>query len=144
MLKDLAFPARRELLPQMLTTIMEEISQHVKDDKWRNRLKVCSEEILINIIDYSGSDNLYVTCEFIDAGKTLRLEFVDEGTPYNPLEEKSDVDIDADIDERRIGGLGAFLYPTMTDELKYRYEDGKNHLIAIKKFTDKEAMAVAK
>lgn len=144
MLKDLAFPARRELLPQMLTTIMEEISQHVKDDKWRNRLKVCSEEILINIIDYSGSDKVYVTCEFIDAGKTLRLEFVDEGTPYNPLEEKSDVDIDADIDERRIGGLGVFLYTTMMDEMKYRYEDGKNHLIAIKKFTDKEAMAVAK
>lgn len=144
MLKDLAFPARRELLPQMLTTIMEEISQHVKDDKWRNRLKVCSEEILINIIDYSGSDKVYVTCEFNDAGKTLRLEFVDEGTPYNPLEEKSDVDIDADIDERRIGGLGVFLYTTMMDEMKYRYEDGKNHLIAIKKFTDKEAMAVAK
>lgn len=144
MLKDLAFPARRELLPQMLTTIMEEISKHVIDDKWRNRLKVCSEEILINIIDYSGSDKVYVTCEFIDAGKTLRLEFVDEGTPYNPLEEKSDVDIDADIDERRIGGLGVFLYTTMMDEMKYRYEDGKNHLIAIKKFTDKEAMAVAK
>lgn len=143
MLKDLAFPARRDLLPQMLSTIMEEVNRYVKDAKWRNRLKVCSEEILINIIDYSGSDKVYVSCEFLDAEKTLRLEFVDEGTPYNPLENETDVDIDADIDERAIGGLGIFLYTTMMDKLEYRYADGQNHLIAIKKFTDKEAVEVA-
>ena len=143
MLKDLAFPARRDLLPKMLSTIMEEVIRYVKDDKWRNRLKVCSEEILINIIDYSGSAQVYVSCEFLDAEKTLRLEFVDEGTPYNPLENETDVDIDADIDERTIGGLGIFLYTTMMDKLEYRYADGKNHLIAIKKFTDKEAVEVA-
>jgi anti-sigma regulatory factor (Ser/Thr protein kinase) len=143
MLKDWAFPARRELLPQMLKEITNEIFKHLKDDKWRNRLKVCSEEILINIIDYSGSDKVYVTCEFVDAEKTLRLEFVDEGTPYNPLEEKSDVDIDAEIDERSIGGLGIFLYTTMMDKMEYRYDNGKNHLIAIKKFSDKEAVEIA-
>ncbi len=62
----------------------------------------------------------------------MRFEFVDDGTPYNPLEEKPDVDIDADIDERRIGGLGIFLYTTIMDKMEYRYEGGKNHLIAIK------------
>jgi anti-sigma regulatory factor (Ser/Thr protein kinase) len=143
MLKDWAFPARRELLPQMLKEITNEIFKHLKDDKWRNRLKVCSEEILINIIDYSGSDKVYITCEFVAAEKTLRLEFVDAGTPYNPLEEKSDVDIDAEIDERSIGGLGIFLYTTMMDKMEYRYENGKNHLIAIKKFSDKEAVEIA-
>lgn len=144
MLKNVVFPAKRELLPEMLTKIMDEIVKHIKDDKWRNRLKVCSEEILVNIIDYSGSDKVYVTCEFIDAEETLRFEFVDEGTPYNPLEEKSDVDIDADIDERSIGGLGIFLYTTMMDKMEYRYENGKNHLIAIKNFSGKEAVAIAK
>ena len=143
MLKDLAFPAERSLLPQMLSTIMGEITKCVKDDKWRNRLKVCSEEILINIIDYSGSDKVHISCEFDDTEKTLHLEFVDEGTPYNPLEKESDVDIDADIDERSIGGLGIFLYTTMMDKQEYRYAGGKNHLIAIKKFTDKEAVGVA-
>lgn len=143
MLKNVAFPAERELLPEMLTKITDEIAKYVKDSKWLNRLKVCSEEILINIIDYSGSDKVYVSCEFINAGKTLRLEFVDAGTPYNPLEEKSDVDIDADIDERSIGGLGIFLYTSMMDKMEYLYKNGKNHLIAIKNFSDKEAVAVA-
>ncbi|MBR4903434.1 MAG: ATP-binding protein [Selenomonadaceae bacterium] len=143
MLKNVAFPAKRELLPEMLKKITDEIDKYVKDSKWLNRLKVCSEEILINIIDYSGSDKVYITCEFLDAEKTLRFEFADEGTPYNPLEEKSEVDIDADIDERSIGGLGIFLYTTMMDKMEYRYANGKNHLIAIKKFSGKEAMAVA-
>ena len=53
------------------------------------------------------------------------------------------MDIDADIDERSIGGLGIFLYTTMMDKMEYRYENGKNHLTAIKNFSDKEAIEVA-
>ena len=130
MLKNLEFPTERALLPQMLTKIADEVKQYVKDDKWINRLKVCAEEILINIIDYSGSKNLYISCEFLN--NSLRFEFVDSGTPYNPLEEKTDVDVDADFDERGIGGLGIFLYTTIMDKVEYKFEDGKNHLITIK------------
>ncbi len=136
MLKNVAFPAKMELLPQMQKQIMDEISCRVSDDKLLNRLKVCTEEILVNIIDYSQSKNLYISCEYLSDEKSIRLEFVDEGQPYNPLEEKPDVDIDAGIDERRIGGLGIFLYTTIMDKVEYRFEDGKNHLTAIKKIPD--------
>ena len=130
MLKNVAFPALRENLPQMLSLITDEIKKSFHDDKWVNRLKVCAEEILVNVIDYSKSEKVYITCEI--ENDAMRFEFVDDGTPYNPLEEKPDVDIDADIDERRIGGLGIFLYTTIMDKMEYRYEGGKNHLIAIK------------
>ena len=132
MLKNLAFPTKRELLPQMLTKITDEITKYVDDDKWINRLKVCSEEILVNIVDYSQSDKLYISCEFIEKDNALRFEFVDEGKPYNPLEEKPEVDINAEIDERDIGGLGIFLYTTIMDKIEYHYTDGKNHLITVK------------
>ena len=130
MLKNVAFPALRENLPQMLSLITDEIKKSFHDDKWVNRLKVCAEEILVNVIDYSKSEKVYITCEI--ENDAMRFEFVDDGTPYNPLDEKPDVDIDADIDERRIGGLGIFLYTTIMDKMEYRYEGGKNHLIAIK------------
>ena len=132
MLKNVAFPALRENLPQMLSLITDEIKKSFHDDKWVNRLKVCAEEILVNIVDYSKSEKVYITCELVNNNKSMRFEFVDAGTPYNPLEEKPDVDIDAEIDERRIGGLGIFLYTTIMDKMEYRYEDGQNHLIAIK------------
>ena len=138
-----AYPTKRELLPEMLAKITDEITKYVNDDKLINRLKVCSEEILVNIVDYSNSDKLYISCEFIDKDNALRFEFVDEGTPFNPLEERPEVDIDAEIDERGIGGLGIFLYTTIMDKMEYHYEDIKNHLIAIKKLSDKEMKTIA-
>ena len=134
MLKEVAFPAKREFLPQMLSKLTAEIKKYVEDEKWINRLKVCSEEILVNIVDYSKSEMVYITCEHVN--NSLRFEFTDEGTPYNPLKEAPEVDLEADIDERKIGGLGIFLYTTIMDEIKYYYKDGKNHLTAIKKLVD--------
>ena len=133
MLQNKEFPAEREILPQILTEITAEVKKHFTDDKWINRLKVCSEEILVNIIDYSGSEKFWVSCDFLAEKNTLRFEFVDEGELYNPLEEVPEVDIDAEFDERRIGGLGIFLYTTIMDKLEYHCEDGKNHLLAYKK-----------
>jgi anti-sigma regulatory factor (Ser/Thr protein kinase) len=132
MLKDLSFPAKREVLPQMLAQIAEVIRQYFKSDKWINRLKVCAEEILVNIVDYSRSENVFVRCEFLEKENALRFEFVDSGVPYNPLEEPPEVDIDAEMDERGIGGLGIFLYTTIMDKVEYKYENGENHLITIK------------
>ena len=131
MLKE--FPAKREILPQMLTEITNEVKKYFTDDKWINRLKVCAEEILVNIIDYSGSEKVYVSCNFLADENTLRFEFVDEGELYNPLEEVPEVDMEANIDEQRIGGLGIFLYTTIMDKLEYTCADGKNHLLAYKK-----------
>lgn len=135
------FRAERALLPQMLNEITREITRHVVDGKLINRLKVCAEEILVNIIDYAYPDkpgDIEITCEYLSDRKALRFEFVDNGELYNPLEQKPDVDIDAEIDERSIGGLGIFLYTTIMDELKYSCEDGRNHLTTIKNLSDKE------
>lgn len=133
MLHKKEFPALRELLPQMLSEITDEVKKYFTDDIWINRLKVCSEEILVNIIDYSSSKKIFVSCEFDEAENALRFEFVDEGKLYNPLEEAPTVDLEKDISERAIGGLGVFLYTTIMDRLEYNSDDGRNHLIAYKK-----------
>ena len=132
MLQSKEFPARREILPQVLTEITAEVKKYFTDDKWINRLKVAAEEILVNIVDYSGSEKVWVSCEFLAEEKSLRFEFVDAGELYNPLEEVPQVDIDAEMDERQIGGLGIFLYETIMDKLEYHCDDGKNHLLAYK------------
>ena len=133
MLQSKEFPAKREILSQMLTEIGDEVEKYFTDEKWINRLKVCAEEILANIINYSGSEKIYVSCDFLEDEQTLRFEFVDEGTLYNPLEEVPEVDIEAELDDRPIGGLGIFLYTTIMDKLEYKCDDGRNHLLAYKK-----------
>ena len=136
MLKNITFPAERNLLPQMVSQFEVEISKYVKDTIWINRLKLCTDEILTNIIDYSGSKNLSFSCEFLESEKALRFEFIDEGKPFNPLENNSEVDIDAEIDARNIGGLGIFLYTTIMDKIEYRNEGGKNILTVTKFLTE--------
>ncbi|MBR0260625.1 MAG: ATP-binding protein [Selenomonadaceae bacterium] len=133
MLQSKEFPAKREILSQMLTEIGDEVEKYFTDEKWINRLKVCAEEILANIINYSGSEKVYVSCDFLEDEQTLRFEFVDEGALYNPLEKAPEVDIEAELDERPIGGLGIFLYTTIMDKLEYHCDDGRNHLLAYKK-----------
>lgn len=126
------YPTRRELLPEMLTGLTEEITKHADDAILINRLKVCSEEILTNIVDYSGAEEVKISCEYLAAADALRFEFIDDGARFDPLEEKPSVDISAELDERSIGGLGIYLYTTIMDEVEYRYEGGKNHLVAVK------------
>lgn len=136
MLKTWTFPAERKFLPQMLYEFEGVISPYVKNEIWLNRLKLCAEEILVNIIDYSGSKNLWFSVEFSKNEKALHFEFIDQGTPYNPLENNCEVDIEAEMDERNIGGLGIYLYTTIMDKLEYRYADGKNILKATKFLTE--------
>jgi protease I len=129
-------------LPCMLDTIMQEVKQYVGDEKLLNRLKLCCEEILVNIIDYAYTEtkgNVYVSCEYLTEKHSLQFVFADEGTPYNPLAKKSEVDLEASIEERPIGGLGVFLYTTIMDKVEYKYMNQKNHLI-LEKLLPKEAL----
>ncbi|MCE5285605.1 MAG: ATP-binding protein [Pelosinus sp.] len=132
MLKDMIFFADMKKLPYMLDTIMQEVTQYVSDKKLLNRLKLCCEEILANIIDYAYTEkqgNIYVSCEYFADKHSLQFVFADEGTPYDPLAQKCTVDLEAGIEERPIGGLGIFLYTTIMDKVEYKYMSQKNHLI---------------
>jgi sigma-B regulation protein RsbU (phosphoserine phosphatase) len=57
----------------------------------------------------------------------LTLEYIDDGVPYNPLEEK-EPDINVPADERRIGGLGLFMVKKMSKEMSYARKGNKNIL----------------
>lgn len=55
------------------------------------------------------------------------LVFIDQGIPYNPLENK-DPDITLNLEEREIGGLGIYMVKKIMDEVSYEYMDGQNIL----------------
>ena len=74
-----------------------------------------------------GSGNATIQIKMEDNPPKITLIFIDQGTPYNPLENK-DPDITLDIEDREIGGLGIFLVKKTMDELSYEYVDGQNIL----------------
>ena len=59
------------------------------------------------------------------------IQLVDSAPPFNPLS-LPEPDIEADVEERQIGGLGIYLLRQVMDEISYRYENGKNILVLVK------------
>lgn len=88
------------------------------------------EEVFVNIVNYSNCTYIKVNVECKDS--VLKMEFIDDGIQFNPLESESPDSPDT-IDEAEIGGLGIHLVKNLTDELNYEYENNENHLTIIKK-----------
>lgn len=93
-------------------------------------VNLIAEEIFVNIAKYSKADYIKVNAEFDEP--TLKLEFIDNGTKFNPIL-KEDPKTPENIEETPIGGLGIFLTKQLADDLKYCYVHGENHLKIIKK-----------
>lgn len=98
------------------------------------QINVAVEEIYINIASYAygeGTGQAEILLDTDTPGQ-VSIVFKDSGTPYDPLA-KEDPDITLSAEERGIGGLGIFMVKKSMDDVKYRYEDGKNILTLIKK-----------
>jgi serine/threonine-protein kinase RsbW len=64
-------------------------------------------------------------------GDLVSMEISDDGIPYDPLTAPPP-DLESDLDDRPVGGLGVFLIRELMDSVSYRFEDGRNHLLVTK------------
>jgi serine/threonine-protein kinase RsbW len=104
-----------------------------EDDILDTQLAV--EEAITNIITHGYSDaggEIVVSCRACDGSVEVRLE--DRAKPFDPLA-LPEPDITGDIGDREVGGLGIFLIRQVMDEIRYRFEEGKNILLLIKRRT---------
>jgi anti-sigma regulatory factor (Ser/Thr protein kinase) len=96
-------------------------------------VRLVSEEVLTNFVKYAHA----VTTEGVIAlrlsasTESVRLEFRDEGAPFNPLEAPAP-DLNSRPDERGIGGLGVLLMRALVDDVTYVREGSANVLVLIK------------
>ena len=111
-----------------LYTLNEFILKEINPEDFQVNFIV--EEIFVNIVHYSKTEYITVNLEY--EKPTLKLEFIDNGTEFNPLL-KEDQPLPDTIDDAQIGGLGIFLTKQIADELEYHYINGENHLKIIKK-----------
>lgn len=83
------------------------------------------EELLQNVVDYSGANEvkLRLTIE----GGELRLELADDGRPFNPLV-AAGPDLTLPLSERVVGGLGVHLVRRMMDRAAYEHRGGCNRV----------------
>jgi serine/threonine-protein kinase RsbW len=93
------------------------------------------DELLTNVIAYgyphNGEHRIEITLVLQE--EQLVITIVDDGQAFNPILEAPEVELDATVEERKVGGLGLHFMRTMMDALDYRRQDGYNKLQLTKK-----------
>lgn len=111
----------------------QEFAQNRVSVSERRQLMMAAEEIVSNIIMYAGTEErraqIWLGLEF---GDMIRMEFLDDGRPFNPLE-KPTPELTREAREAAPGGLGIYMTRRLADEVAYEYKEGKNHLSISKK-----------
>lgn len=95
------------------------------------RLNLICDEWVTNIISYGYDDGAAVQpridITLSSSADWLTIVVSDDGVPFNPLT-RAEPDLSADIDERRIGGLGIHFMKTLTDSVEYERRGERNVL----------------
>ncbi len=132
-MKELCINAETYSLSELFTFITGELSEHDCTPRDIRLIRLCVEEIFMNISCYAYAPDTGETSVSIDfppvKGDSLEVDisFSDRGKPFNPLKNPPP-DLDASLEEREIGGLGIHIVLNKMDTVTYDYRDGKNIL----------------
>lgn len=96
-------------------------------------LDIVIDEMMNNYISYAFKDvkKPRLDIDIRLSGGVAQLTFTDNGVLFDPLA-KEDPDVDMDINDRPIGGLGIMIVKNIADKLSYRVFEGKNRLTVTK------------
>ncbi len=108
-----------------------------KDDcpaRERGQIHIVLDELFSNIVQYSGSETVRITCKADKAGVSISLR--DKGIAYDPFS-VPDPDINLPAEERESGGLGILIVKQLMDQVDYRFEEGENIVTLYKAYERK-------
>lgn len=99
------------------------------------RIQLAVEEAVTNVINhgYEGKNgDVSIQCDTL--ADTIVITITDFGQAFDPTLIPP-ADVTADLDHRRIGGLGVYLIRTVMDEVSYIRVGNENRLRLVKKFS---------
>jgi anti-sigma regulatory factor (Ser/Thr protein kinase) len=104
-------------------------------DDDRARLLVILEELFTNAVTHGREPHSVggsITVALGSRTGRLRISFIDDGPPFDPLAFGAP-DLDADAEERPLGGLGIHIVRSLVDQARYRRAGGRNHLHLVRR-----------
>jgi anti-sigma regulatory factor (Ser/Thr protein kinase) len=137
-MKNMEFHATLENLDSMMEFIMNDVEKLNLESKQKMRIRLACEEALVNIISYAYPKEigkLQIIHQISVEPKKLWLQIIDEGIPFNPLL-KEEPDLALPIEQRKMGGLGVYIFRNIMDTVHYERKEGKNILSFTKDFVD--------
>ncbi|MEO6102534.1 MAG: ATP-binding protein [Pseudoxanthomonas sp.] len=134
MLIRLIVPGEHARVEDLNISLEAVLRRHGIDEGVRGDVRLIVEELASNAIEYGGAGGPgmgvgqhELSVNIAIEGSLLTLEFRDQGAPFDPLSGE-EPDLDADIMERPIGGLGLYLIRQIAEETHYSRVDDTNLL----------------
>lgn len=128
----LSLPASMAQWPQALAFVEAFCSRHAIGHDDMLRLALVAEELFTNAVEHghAGDADAQIRLELAHEPGRLRLFIEDSAPAFDPLAQVRDSapDLDAEVDARRIGGLGLVLVEQLAVEARYAREQGCNRL----------------
>lgn len=116
---------------------LQEICQRFElPSEIQNNFSVVLDDLLNNVISYAyGDEGEHIIDVVLSTdGERFIVSVTDEGVEFDPFVRK-DPDIESNIEEREIGGLGIHLIRNLMDDYSYRRIEGKNITTLMKRFS---------
>jgi anti-sigma regulatory factor (Ser/Thr protein kinase) len=124
-------PAETERLTARVT---EFGARHALPDRIVSHVNLALDEAITNIVFYAydDADDHEIGVRISLAQGMLTAELVDDGRAFDPLQVAAP-DLGAPLEERAVGGLGVHLMRHLVDDIQYRRDGGRNHLVFTKR-----------
>lgn len=132
MLIRLIVPGEYARVEDLNASLEAVLNRHGMARAVRDDVRLIVEELASNAIDYggepaAGTAQHELSVDISIDGDLLHLEFRDTGAPFDPLN-APEPDLDAEIQERAIGGLGVYLIRQLAHRITYQRIDACNVL----------------
>ncbi len=97
---------------------------------WISNANLVLDELITNTVSYGHIDKLEeaIQIDLINEGDQLVIIMEDNGVEFNPFEEVIEPDLDSDIGDRLIGGLGVYFVKILTCEHSYERVGNSNRI----------------
>ncbi len=128
-------PNRMEEIRTIRVALEEFCEQQNFSSRELFQIQLSLEEIFTNVVSYAHNDDQEHEVEIIFSreGQIITVEILDDGYPFNPLQDAPELAVESSLEDRGIGGVGIRLAKQMMTELRYQRDNARNHLTMIKK-----------
>jgi anti-sigma regulatory factor (Ser/Thr protein kinase) len=122
-----------------LARIAEAIEAHGESHgwppKWILNLNLSLDELITNIVSYGyqDTDEHEIRITLTERDESLAVVVEDDGMAFDPFTAAPAPDLEADVEERPIGGLGVYFVKTLMDEVAYERVDNSNRITLIQR-----------
>lgn len=118
---------------EALADLQRQLAQFGEQQGWAPDLayqvELVVEELCVNIVSYGTDDGSHrIEVRMGCTPSLLTIDIIDDGIAFDPFTEAPPPDLDSEVEDRPIGGLGVHFVKTMMDEVEYRREGGRNHV----------------